>query len=199
MLGVQNYRMMVMWAVTRWRYQRMCVLSGKLDVGRVPSPRAHHQVVKAVEDAWRAELPDDGDVGRHEVAVPEDVRAQWEADAAEQEFVRRDQPHLTFLAGDPKLGLLRAMEHFDEDTQVAEAGALMTQNVVEYRPRPDRAESVADAIAISLDETRRIDVDRVGDWWVPVGAGPVRWELVVELWGPELGEWVSECGVVRVM
>src|SRR5699024_3556292 len=80
-----------------------------------------------------------------------------------KKLVRRDQPHLTFVSGDPKLGLLRAMEHFDEDTQVAEPGALMTQNVVEYRPRPERAESVVDAIAISLDETRRIDVDRVAE------------------------------------
>lgn len=161
------------------------------EVWRSPSPRAQQQAVKAAEDAWRAELPDDGDVGRHEVAVPEDVRAQWEADAAEQELYRRDQPHLTFLAGDPKLGLLRAMEHFDEDTQVAEAGALMTQNVVEYRPRPDRAESVADAIAISLDETRRIDVDRVAELLDTDSAAARQSVLDHAFVDPESGELVS--------
>src|SRR5699024_6528422 len=62
---------------------------------------------------------------------------------------------------EPKLGLLRAMEAFDEQTQTAEPGALMTQNVVEYRPRPERAESKVDAIAMSLDETRRIDLARI--------------------------------------
>src|SRR5699024_1706510 len=106
-------------------------------------------------------------------------------------FVRRDQPHLTFLAGDPKLGLLRAMEHFDEDTQVAEAGALMTQNVVEYRPRPDRAESVADAIAISLDETRRIDVDRVAELLDTDSAAARQSVLEQAFVDPETGELVS--------
>src|SRR5699024_4354565 len=54
------------------------------EVWRTPSSRKQQQAVKAAEDAWRAELPDDGDIGRYEVTVPEDVRAQWEAEAAEQ-------------------------------------------------------------------------------------------------------------------
>lgn len=133
------------------------------EVWRSPSARQQQQLVSMAEQEWRATLPDDGDVGRSEVEVPEHLLAEWQEDAAKQEFVRRDQPHLTFLSGEPKLGLLRAMEAFDEQTQTAEPGALMTQNVVEYRPRPEHADSVVDAIAISLDETRQIDLDRVGE------------------------------------
>src|SRR5699024_12460952 len=44
------------------------------EVWRTPSPRAHQQAVKAAEDAWRAELTDDGDVGCHVVAVSAEVR-----------------------------------------------------------------------------------------------------------------------------
>src|SRR5699024_9303713 len=109
----------------------------------------------------RAELPDDGEVSRQDIPVPDALWAQWEEEVQQSEFKSRNQPHLTFLRGEPKLGLLRAMEAFDEQAQTVEPGALMTQNVVEYRPRPERAESTVDAIAISLDETRRIDLARI--------------------------------------
>src|SRR5699024_10027406 len=91
----------------------------------------------------------------------------------------------------PKLGLLRAMESFDERTQTATPGALMTHNVVEYRPRPERAESTLDAIAISLDETRRIDLDRVAGL-LDMDTAAAR-EAVLEhaFVDPESGELVS--------
>jgi|GEM_PF-1527659 len=151
--------------VSAWRdyVERYGPINRYQEVWRTPSDRHQQQLVNAAEVEWRATLPDDGEVGRNDAVVPEELLAQWQEEAGQQEFVRRDQRHLTFLSGDPKLGLLRAMESFDEQTQVADPGALMTQNVVEYRPRPERAGSVVDAIAISLDETRRLDLDRIGD------------------------------------
>src|SRR5699024_4864072 len=79
----------------------------------------------------------------------------------------------------------------DEDAQVAEPGALMTHNVVEYRPRPERAESVVDAIAISLDETRRIDVDRVAELLDTDSAAARQSVLEHAFVDPESGELVS--------
>src|SRR5690625_7438969 len=55
------------------------------------------------------------------------------------------------------------MQTANERPETATPGAVKTQNVVEYRPRPERASSTSDAIAISLDETRRIDLDRVAE------------------------------------
>lgn len=130
---------------------------------RSPTAAQQKRLLAQLETDWRAELPDDGEISRSEVPVPDALRAQWEQEVGEPEFKHRSQPHLAFLRGEPKLGLLRAMETFDEQTQTATPGALMTHNVVEYRPRPEQAESTVDAIAISLDETRRIDLDRVSD------------------------------------
>ncbi|HRO95034.1 MAG TPA: hypothetical protein PLJ28_14065, partial [Citricoccus sp.] len=131
------------------------------DIWKTPRPQEQAQKVRELEAAWRATLPEDGEMDRSEVPVPDELATQWAAEAAEPEFSHRRQPHLEFLAGDPKLGLLRACEVFDEQEQTAEPAALLTRDVIEYRPRPERAESVEDAIAISLDETRTVDVDRV--------------------------------------
>src|SRR5699024_7493215 len=149
--------------VIAWRdyEQRYGPINRSTEVWRQPPVSQQRKVVAELERQWRGELPDDGEVSRNDVVVPEQLRNQWLQQAAQPVFVRREQPHLAFFGGDPKLGLLRAMESFDERTQTATPGALMTHNVVEYRPRPERAESTLDAIAISLDETRRIDLDRV--------------------------------------
>nr|WP_255459513.1 helicase-related protein [Micrococcus sp. TA1] len=131
------------------------------DIWKTPRPQEQAQKVRELEAAWRATLPEDGEMDRSEVPVPAELASAWAAEAAEPEFSHRRQPHLEFLAGDPKLGLLRACEVFDEQEQTAEPAALLTRDVIEYRPRPERAESVEDAIAISLEETRTVDVDRV--------------------------------------
>src|SRR5690625_536828 len=151
--------------MTAWQdyEQRYGPINRSTQVWRPLPASQQRKVVAELEQQWRGELPDDGEVSRNDVVVPEQLRNQWLQQAAEPEFVRREQPHLAFLRGEPKLGLLRAMESFDERTQTATPGALMTQNVVEYRPRPERASSTSDAIAISLDETRRIDLDRVAE------------------------------------
>ncbi|WMY80092.1 helicase-related protein [Citricoccus sp. I39-566] len=131
------------------------------DIWKTPRPQEQAQKVRELEAQWRATLPEDGEMDRSEVPVPDELAAQWAAEAAVPEFSHRRQPHLEFLSGDPKLGLLRACEVFDDQEQTAEPAALLTRDVIEYRPRPERAESVQDAIAISLDETRTVDVDRV--------------------------------------
>ncbi|NWN87251.1 MAG: DEAD/DEAH box helicase family protein [Micrococcaceae bacterium] len=179
--------------VAAWRdYQRKYgPINRSTEVWRKPSESQQRKFVAELERQWRGELPDDGEVSRNEVVIPEAVRAQWEAQAAKPQFVRREQPHLAFLRGEPKLGLLRAMESFDERSQTAAPGAMMIQNVVEYRPRPERAASTRDAIAISLDETRRIDLDRVAgllDMDEAAARAAVLEQAFIE---PESGEMVA--------
>ncbi|MCT2090108.1 DEAD/DEAH box helicase family protein [Micrococcus terreus] len=131
------------------------------DVFRAPLPADQRAKIKELEAEWRATLPEDSDIDRRQVPVPDDLAQQWAEQAAESELFQRKQPHLEFLAGDPKLGLLRACETFDEQEKSAVPAALMLRDVVEYRPRPETAETIQDAIAISMDESREVDVDRV--------------------------------------
>ena len=119
--------------------------------------------LRELEAEWRDTLPQDGDVAPADVPVPEDLAAEWEEEVSREVFKKREQPHIAWLAGDPKFGLLKSMEVFDPTTQNAEPGALLTRDVVTHRTRPDHAESVEDAIAISMEETRRVDLDRVAE------------------------------------
>src|SRR5699024_1066149 len=86
-------------------------------VYRKPTASQQARLLKQVETEWRAALPDDGEVSRQDIPVPDALWAQWEEDVQQPEFKPRNQAHLTFLRGEPKLGLLRAMEAFDEQTQ----------------------------------------------------------------------------------
>lgn len=131
------------------------------EVWKTPTAAAQRARVRDSEEEWRASLPEDGDLDPRETPVPEELATQWEQEAARPVFHSRRQPHLVFLAGDPKLGLLRACESFDEQEQSAEPAALLVRDVIEYRSRPETAETVQDAIAISLEESRTVDPDRV--------------------------------------
>lgn len=131
------------------------------EVWKTPPAAEQRARLREFEDEWRAGLPEDGDLDPKDAEVPEALRIEWEQDAGQRVFHSRRQPHLVFLAGDPKLGLLRACESFDEQDQTAEPAALLVRDVIEYRPRPETAETVQDAIAISLEESRTVDPDRV--------------------------------------
>ena len=160
------------------------------DVYRAPKAAAQRATVRELEAEWRATLPEDGELDRRDVPVPAELAEQWAQEAAEPQLWQRRQPHLEFLAGDPKLGLLRATESFDEREQTAAPAALMLQDVIEYRPRPERAESVADAIAISLDETRTVDLDRVAGL-LGVDTAVAESQMAGHVWrDPESGQLV---------
>lgn len=114
-----------------------------------------------LEKEWRLGLPADGDVPPSEVSVPESLQAIWQAEAATAEDPVRKQDHLAVLKGDPGRGLLLALEDFDEDTGVARKAAVFDRDVLAFRERPTRASSAADTLAISLDETRLVDLGRI--------------------------------------
>ena len=63
---------------------------------------------------------------------------------------------------DPDFPALLALEHFDDDTGTATKAAIFSRRVVGARPAARQASSPAEALAISLDETGRVDLDRVG-------------------------------------
>lgn len=115
----------------------------------------------ASEKEWRLSLPTDADVPPSEVPVPEELATQWRLEAGKQQDPVKKQDHLAVLTGDPGRGLVLALESFDEDTGLARKAAVFDRDVLAFRERPTSAATAADALAISLDESRRVDMDRI--------------------------------------
>lgn len=129
-----------------------------------PAPRKDVQAVAiaAAEAEWRANLPEHfTDTQRAAEPVPADLAAAWRAAAAAPDGVVHARPHLTGLGGDPDMALVLALEVFDEETQVARRSAIFSRDIVAPTPERTSAESVEEALAIALDETGRVDLDRV--------------------------------------
>jgi len=75
----------------------------------------------------------------------------------------KKQAHLEgILRNDPTMSVVFALEHFDEQTHRGTKAAIFTADVIHAAPTPPtRADTIQDAIAISLDESNRIDLPRI--------------------------------------
>ncbi|GAB3868506.1 hypothetical protein GCM10028801_44530 [Nocardioides maradonensis] len=62
---------------------------------------------------------------------------------------------------DPHSALVRALERFDEEAQTSSPASLLVQRVVVPRPLKQGAETPAEAIALSLDETGDVDLQLI--------------------------------------
>jgi N12 class adenine-specific DNA methylase len=69
----------------------------------------------------------------------------------------RPRPLVTFRH-DPHTSLVRALERFDEDSQTSSPASLLAKRVVVPRPVKRGAETPSEAVALSLDETGRVDL-----------------------------------------
>ena len=71
-------------------------------------------------------------------------------------------PHLGGpLRADPTFATVLALEEFDDATMVARKAALFHTDVLGHTVTRDSADSIDDAMAISLDETARLDIPRM--------------------------------------
>lgn len=95
-----------------------------------------------------------------ELTPDPEVLAQWEEEANAPEKVKK-QAHLTFLKSDPDFGKLVALERFDEDTQKAQKSKLFELSTYAPKQQVLKAESAADALSVSLDESRSVDLGRI--------------------------------------
>lgn len=129
--------------------------------GRVPPPKQVLALVAESERTWRLSLSADGAVEPADMPVPEELRSAWEKAAAEPGESSRRQDHLAVVAGDPGRGLLLALEHFDDETGLARKAAVFDRDVLVFRERPATAATPADALAVSLDESRKVDMERI--------------------------------------
>lgn len=132
-------------------------------VYRTPSAAAQKKELAKLESAWRDTLPDDGDIAPDDVPVPEELAEQWRDEVSEERLTRVKQDHLKFLKTDAMTGLLTAIERYDAETGEAEPGDVLLKDVVDLRARPESAATAQAAVAISMDELGRIDVERVAE------------------------------------
>lgn len=84
-------------------------------------------------------------------------------DTGEPTFARIVPTPIRLLRSDPFGPLVLALEQFDDEDQTALPAAIMTRRVVATRAEVQGVETPADAIAVSLDRTGRIDLPLVAD------------------------------------
>ncbi|KZM71635.1 DEAD/DEAH box helicase family protein [Nocardia terpenica] len=132
-----------------------------IDPPAVDDARHRAQLDTAIE-RWRieqgtAERPFQG-------AVPDEVLEELSDKAWESEREPyKKQAHLEgILRNDPTTSVVFALEHFDEQTHRGTKAAIFTSDVIHAAPTPPtHADTIQDAIAISLDESNRIDLPRI--------------------------------------
>jgi len=84
-------------------------------------------------------------------------------DAGEPTFARIVPTPIRLLRADPFGPLVLALEQFDDEDQTAQPAAIMHRRVVAPRAEIQGVETPADAIAVSLDRTGRIDPPLIAD------------------------------------
>jgi len=84
-------------------------------------------------------------------------------DAGDDTYARIVPTPIRILRADPFGPLVLALEQFDDTDQTATPAAIMSRRVIAPLPEIQGVETPADAIAVSLDRTGRIDLPLVAD------------------------------------
>jgi len=79
------------------------------------------------------------------------------------EVMRRIRPRMGGFRDDPDWPLLAALEDFDDETQKADKAAIFTERVISPTPPRLGVDTPAEAIAVCLDETGKVTIERVGE------------------------------------
>jgi len=120
----------------------------------------HDERMSKAEAAWRRKNAEDG--VPYAGPVPVETQQRWDEAAWVPSTPSKRAPHLDGgIRNDPTFATVAALEVFDEDTQTATKAPIFSTDVVGPRPARTSAATVEAALAISLDETRSVDVDRI--------------------------------------
>jgi len=120
----------------------------------------HDERFGKLETKWRTKHAEDG--VPYSGSVPAEVEEGWEEKAWEPTTPSKRSPHLDGgIRNDPTFATVAALEVFDEETQTAAKAPIFSTDVVGPRPARTSADTVEAALAISLDETRTVEVDRI--------------------------------------
>ena len=83
--------------------------------------------------------------------------------ATGEERRRRVAARLGGFRRDPDWPTLSAIEVYDDDLGIASAAPILLQRTIHPPVRPLGADTAEEALAVSLDETGRVDLDRIAD------------------------------------
>ncbi len=120
----------------------------------------HDERMVKFEEQWRRKEGLDG--LPYPGPVPEETRAAWDERAWEAASPSKRFAHLDGgIRNDPGFATVAALEFFDEDTQTAAKAPIFAADVLSRRPERISAATVEEALAISLDESRVVDVTRI--------------------------------------
>ncbi|MFA3899748.1 helicase-related protein [Rhodococcus qingshengii] len=135
----------------------------KMSIPKDLTESQHDAALAKLIDTWRKDEGVAGDPYAGE--VPEDVYDRLSDDA----WINPRQPtklqsHLgKALRTDPTFAAVLSLEHFDEETMTARKAAIFHTDVLHSRELRSHAETVDEAMAISLDEQARLDVGRIAE------------------------------------
>ena len=122
----------------------------------------HDSRLETALDAW---IKNEGKIieaeGRGD--IPEDVYSRLDEEAWIPTTSRRKiQLHLIKeLKLDPYIASVLALESFDEQRMIGRKAAVFTTDVLEPATPIDHAETIHDALAVCMDESATIDVERI--------------------------------------
>ncbi|MDJ0362757.1 helicase-related protein [Rhodococcus sp. H29-C3] len=123
----------------------------------------HETALTKLIETWRKDEGVAGDP--YTGSLPEDVLDRL----SDQAWINPRTPtklqgHLgKALRTDPTFAPVLALEHFDEETMTARKAAIFHTDVLHSRELRSHADTVDEAMAISLDEQARLDVGRIAE------------------------------------
>lgn len=151
----------------------------------------------AVERGVDPEEIDDLDLDPFDGPLPDEVReALMEAARTPAHGPRKNRHHLQgAISYDPRIAMVRSLELFDDETGEGHKTSIFTDDATLTARRAESAQNIDEAIAISLDELGRVDLERMadlldtdvpavleqaGDKIYPTLSDPDRYELAAE-------------------
>jgi len=94
--------------------------------------------------------------------VPDSIIEGWEERAWTPTAPSKRYAHLDGgIRDDPGFATVAMLEHFDEETQTARKATIFATDVLSARVPRTSAANAEEAVAISMDETGTLDVDRI--------------------------------------
>lgn len=130
-----------------------------------------------LDDCYRSYLRLYGPINRYRTARTGRVDHE-----TGEEIMRRLRPRMGGFRDDPEWPLVAALEVFDDETQEARPAAIFSERVVSPPVQRHGVDSASEALAVTLDETGTVDLDRIAEL---VGVEPAAARA-------ELGEQVYE-------
>ncbi len=123
----------------------------------------HEKALDKLIETWRKDEGVAGDPYAGE--IPEDVYDRLFDDAwINPKSPTKLQSHLgRALRTDPTFAQVLALEHFDDETRTARKAAIFHTDVLHSRELRTHADTVDEAMAISLDEQARLNVGRIAE------------------------------------